>query len=50
MVDPNMEYGQGSDSGVNKTALESKIEEAEAFLAEIDKSQYNNVEALETEA
>ena len=49
VVDPNMEYGQGSDSGVNKTALESKIEEAEAFLAEIDKSQYNNVEALETE-
>ena len=49
IINPNMEYGQGNDSEVNKTALESKIQEAETYLTEIDKSQYNNIEALETE-
>lgn len=33
---------------VDKTALSSKITEAETFLAGIDKSKYNNVAALET--
>ena len=33
---------------VDKTALSSKITEAETFLSGIDKSKYNNVAALET--
>ncbi|WP_337485139.1 hypothetical protein [Porcipelethomonas sp.] len=33
---------------VEKTALSSKITEAETFLSGIDKSKYNNVAALET--
>ena len=36
-------------SVVVKETLQNKITEVETFLSEIDKTQYNNIEALETE-
>lgn len=46
IVDANM--GSGG-STVIKTSLAERITEVETFLLEIDKTQYNNIEALETE-
>ncbi len=46
IVDVNMGSG-GSD--VIKTSLAERITEVETFLSGIDKTQYNNIEALETE-
>lgn len=36
-------------SVVVKETLQNKITEVEKFLSEIDKTQYNNIDALETE-
>ena len=45
IIDPSL----GNETPiVNKTALSEKITEVETFLAGIDKTQYNNVEELET--
>lgn len=46
IVDANM--GSGG-STVIKTSLSERITEVEKFLSEIDKTQYNNIDALETE-
>ena len=46
IVDANM--GSGG-STVIKTSLAERITEVETFLLEIDKTQYNNIDALETE-
>lgn len=46
IIDPNM--NDSGETSIIKTALQEKISEVETFLSDINKTQYNNIDELET--